>query len=383
MKHIFQNLRSFVWNEKLIFLIMIICILSSSFILNFSYGLYKNFQAAKTAETESLNELPLSINKDHAPTHQQVRRFVESLSDKTLNEMHFFISGKIDDLENYGYPYLDSRIIYRNGKYAVPTEYRQNAEKALNFGRMISDEEEQNGEYVACIETALNSKEISDGVHSLLKDDDTLVFMNQEYKVVGGSGIIGNMVIPFLAVPDDFIYNDVIIITCENHLNRNMYRELITKSDEYMPGAIVFPELKLPDDDTISIFDNIIAISVLISVFSAFNFVLLYNFIIEKRNHDLAVMQICGCSKYRVFFTYVGECLMMSIPLYIIGTFLYHCLLNMVLKNIYDYILDVYSLKVYAYIFSVYITILFIAVSILVVLRSNKTIVSALKEIRI
>lgn len=383
MKHIFQNLRSFVCNEKLIFLIMIICILSSSFILNFSYGLYKNFQAAKTAETESLNELSLSINKDHAPTHKQVRQLVESLSDQTLNEMRFFISGRIDTLESYGYPYLDSRFVYRNGRFAVPTEFRKNAEGALNFGRMVSDEEEQNGEYVACIETALNSSDVSDGVHSLLKDDDTLVFMNQEYKVVGGSGIIGNMVIPFLAVPDDFIYNDVLIISCENHLNRNMYSELIAKSDEYMPGAIDFPELKLPDDDTISIFDNIIVIAILISVFSAFNFVLLYNFIIEKRKHDLAVMRICGCSKYRTFFTYVGECLMMSIPLYIIGTFLYHCLLNTVLKNIYEYISDVYSLKVYALIFAIYITILVIAVSIMIVLRSNKTIISVLKEQRI
>lgn len=362
---------------------MIICILSSSFILNFSYGLYKNFQAAKTSETESSNRLSFAINKEYAPTHQQFRQFIESLSDKTLNEMNFYISGRIDSLESYGFPYLESRFVYRDGKYSIPTEFRQNSEDALRFGRMVTDEEEENGEYVACIETAFNSSNILDGVHSLLKDDETLVFMNQEYRVVGGSGVIGNFTIPFLSIPDEFTYNDVIIIKCDNHLTRNMYMDLITKSDEYLPGAIDFPELKLPDDDTVSIFDNIIVIAILISIFSAFNFVLLYNFIIEKRSHDLAVMRICGCSRYRTFFTYAGECLMVSVPLYIIGTLLYHCLLNTVLKNIYEYISDVYSLKVYVLIFAIYITILVIAVSIMIVLRSNKTIVTSLKEHRI
>ena len=74
-------------NEKMIFAVIMICIISSAFILNFSYGLYKNFQTAKNVETENLSQLALEINKEAAPTHAEVRQFVESLSDETVNQM--------------------------------------------------------------------------------------------------------------------------------------------------------------------------------------------------------------------------------------------------------------------------------------------------------
>ena len=146
---------------------------------------------------------------------------------------------------------------------------------------------------------------------------------------------------------------------------------------------MIFPDLKLPDHDTISIFDNIIAISILISVFSAFNFVLLYHFILNKRNHDLAVMRVCGCSKLKVFGNCIGECLLISMPFYVLGTGIYIFLLHAVLKKNYPYISDVYSLKVYALIFALYIVILMLAVGIMVLSHINQSIVSQLKEKKI
>lgn len=370
-------------NEKIIFVVIIICIITSAFILNFSYGLYKNFQTAKIVETESLNQLALEINKDSAPSHNQVQQFVESLSDETLDQMTFFISGDIDAFNGYNYPYLDSRFVYRNGEYSVPTEFRKNSEEQLKFGRMITDEEETNGEYVACIETEWNNEKAAEAVQGLMKDDETLIFMNREYKVIGGSSVIGNMVVPFLSVPDDFTYDDVVILDFAISLNREMYDEIIMMSETYMPGALTFPELKLPDNDTISIFDNIIAIAILISAFSAFNFVLLYHFILNKRTHDLAVFRMCGCSKFQSFCIYTGECLFISVPFYIVGTGIYVFLLNTVLKKIYLYILEAYSLKVYVLIFAVYIITLMLVVGIMILSHINKSIVSQLKEKRI
>lgn len=360
-----------------------ICILSSAFILNFSYGLYKNFQTAKTVETEGLNQLALEINKDYAPTHAQVRQFTESLSDETLNQTNFFFSGNIDAFNGYDYPYLESRYTYKNGSYSVPTEFRKNSEEQLTFGRMITDEEEKNGEHVAFVETDWDDKKITEKAQSLMKDEETLVFMNTEYKVIGGCGTVGNMVIPFLSVPDDFVYDDVIILDFSVGLKRNMYYEIMNAAESCMPRALEFPELKLPDVDTISIFDNIIAIAILISVFSAFNFVLLNHFILNKRTHDLAVLRVCGCNKLQSFCIYIGECLLISIPFYIVGTGIYIFLLNTVLKKIYPYISEAYSPKIYVFIFAVYIITLMIIVGIMILSHINKSIVSQLKEKRI
>lgn len=383
MKQIRYNIRSLMKKEKMIFAVIMICIISSAFILNFSYGLYKNFQTAKTVETESLSQLALEINKEAAPTHAEVRQFVESLSDETVNQMTFYVSGKIDSLNDSDFPYMESRFTYRNGEYSVPTEFRENSEEQLKFGRMITDEEEKNGEYVACIETEWNSDKPDGSIQDMVINDNTLSFMNNEYRIVGGCGIVSKMVIPFLSIPDDFVYDDVIIFSFDKSLNRSMYSEIIMSSDKYMPMALTFPELKLPDTDTISIFDNIIAIAILISAFSAFNFVLLYHFILNKRTHDLAVLRICGCSKLKSFSIYIGECLLVSVPFYIAGTGFYIFLLNTVLKKIYPYISEAYSLKVYVVIFAVYIITLVVVVGIMILSHINKSIVSQLKEKRI
>lgn len=370
-------------NEKIIFVVIMICIISSAFILNFSYGLYKNFQTAKIVETENLNQLALYINKDHAPTKSQVQEFVESLSNDTLNQTSFFISGNIEELSKYSFPYLESRFVYKDNEYSIPNDFRKNSEEKLKFGRMINDEEEKNGEYVACIETEWNNGNPAEDIQTMMNDENTLIFMNREYNVIGGCSIVANMVIPFLSVPDDFIYDDALILSFTNGLNRTMYDDIIMAAETYMPLALTFPELKLPDNDTISIFDNIIAIAILISIFSAFNFVLLYHFILQKRTHDLAVLRVCGCNKLKSFCIYIGECLIISIPFYIIGSAIYFLLLNTVLNKIYPYISEAHSLKVYMQIFAVYIITLTIVVGIMISSHINKSIVSQLKEKKI
>ena len=79
----------------------------------------------------------------------------------------------------------------------------------------------------------------------------------------------------------------------------------------------------------------------------------------------------------------LGECLLISMPFYVLGTGIYIFLLHAVLKKNYPYISDVYSLKVYALIFALYIVILMLAVGIMVLSHINQSIVSQLKEKKI
>jgi ABC-type multidrug transport system permease subunit len=379
MKYIQSNINALIKKEKIIFLVIIICSVLSSFILNFSYGLYKNFQTAKLVETESLNTIALEINKEYAPTHGQVREFVESLSEDTLSETSFYVSGTIEELKEENYPYLESRFTFRNGSYAIPSAFRKNSEDALSYGRMLTDEEEQSGALVACIETNGISTEPAESVQSLIQGN-TLTFQGQEYEIVGGDTLVSEMSIPFLSIPDDFVYDDVVILDFERTLTRSMYEDIINTAEEAMPRALTFPELKLPDNDTLSIFDNILIIAILISFISACNFVLLYHFILSKRNRDLAIFRICGSSRMNCYRIYLGECLIYSIPCYLVGGGVYYILLKSTLCKIYPYILDTYSLKITLYIFLLYLLILLIVVSILIISHINKPIVAELKE---
>jgi len=112
LKQIFYHIRSLIKNEGIIFVVIMICIIASAFVLNLSYDLYKNFEVAKQIEVEDLSTVALEFNKDAAPTQRQFQDFVESLSEETLDKMWFYVSGNVEEFDGMHYPYLESRFSY-------------------------------------------------------------------------------------------------------------------------------------------------------------------------------------------------------------------------------------------------------------------------------
>ena len=72
MKHLLLNLKSFYKNDRLIIFIMIICVVTSAFIINFSYGLYYNYNFQKYEVEVDIDEL---------------QQYVLALDNSTLSEM--------------------------------------------------------------------------------------------------------------------------------------------------------------------------------------------------------------------------------------------------------------------------------------------------------
>lgn len=64
MKYTLKNLRSFFLTEKMIFLLIIVCIVTSSFIINFSYGLYQNFHVKKAEEAVPVDNISIPFRND-------------------------------------------------------------------------------------------------------------------------------------------------------------------------------------------------------------------------------------------------------------------------------------------------------------------------------
>ena len=84
-------------------------------------------------------------------------------------------------------------------------------------------------------------------------------------------------------------------------------------------------------------------ISILISIISAVNLVMAYLYMIKKRNRDLAIMRICGCTRRTAIITYLGECILLTVPVYTIGLCLYIILMKNILCNLFEYIEEAYS----------------------------------------
>ncbi|MBQ8515339.1 MAG: FtsX-like permease family protein [Ruminococcus sp.] len=379
MKQILRNIRMFLRREKMIFTVMVICIFSSALILNFAYGLYQNFNTQKMEDNADLQEIVIDIDDDSQLTRKEFQTYIESLSEDVLQNMTVFVAGTLEGVGEDTYNTLDCRFEYYNGKYKVMEEYRENIEKSLHSGRMITDEEENSGAYVALVSYD-DATGRNDFIKSIMKDEDTIILFGREYEIIGEAPTTITPSIPFLSVPEDFIFDDIVILSFDNVINKPVYEELKMQADTVIPEKLIFPELDLPDPDSITLYNNIILISLLIAVLSLLNFAMLYHFVLEKRSRDLAIMRICGCTKRRALLIYLGECAVLSVPVYLIGTGLFILLLDHVFDDLFIYMKQAYSMQVYLIIFIGYILLMLLILGIMISRHISKTILQEWKE---
>ena len=378
MKHVFLNLRALVRREKFIFLILLLCVFVSSMVLNFSYGLYYNYEREKQQNIVEYRELWLEINKEQAPTHRQVQDFVEALSPETTENVFFFISGTLSYYASEHSGYLENRFTYVDGQYGVPAIVRENVEKELISGRMISDAEEANGDYVAVV---YNGGSGWDEITASLGDGESYVELwGDRFQVVGECPLFVTPIVPFLTVPDNFVYDDLIVIQSDKVFTRSMYEDLKHNAQVYMPDAVTFPELEFVDTDIIQLYNTLVFLSLLICLLSALNLAALYHYILEKRIRSLLVMRICGATKRRTVWLYLAECLCISIPIYFAGTAFYMLMLKTMLGSIFDYIEEAYSWKVYGLIFLAYLVVLSLVMLIMLGTQVKRNIMTQWKE---
>ena len=168
----------------------------------------------------------------------------------------------------------------------------------------------------------------------------------------------------------DFCDNYLEIVKCcfnfPELITRPLYEDLIGAANETIPNKLIFPELQLPDDDVFSLYRNIILISVMVAIVSVMNFAMLYLFVIRKRRNALAVMRLCGARKMQVARLYLSECIVITVPMFVLGTLTFHILLNIVFDKIFPYIKEAYSLGIYALIFFIYVLAMMLVLGIII-----------------
>lgn len=134
MRYTLKNLTSFIKNERLIFIIMVICILCSSMILNFSYGLYQNYNAAKTEAEYDMNIIVPTIAEGCtiSITNGDLRAFSEHISQESLDGM-----AVLDE-----YPYdiagkMYMRFTIKDGRYNICETTRDNYTPLSEYFRIV------------------------------------------------------------------------------------------------------------------------------------------------------------------------------------------------------------------------------------------------------
>ena len=172
---------------------------------------------------------------------------------------------------------------------------------------------------------------------------------------------------------------NVIAFMFANNVTSTQYHDLVNQAEAQMPGVLTFESIDFPDSETLYIYNNIMLIAALIAVLTVINFAVLYHFIVQQRMRQLAVLRICGCTVGRSFRIYLGECVLLCVPVYLLGVICYIPLMKSVLSDLFPYMEAAYSLKIFLAIFGIYLLILLLIMSAMLLRQLVKKPIDAWK----
>lgn len=391
--YVIKNLRSLIKNNRLIFILLVVCVVVSTLVIQFSYGIYQNYHVNIQKNDTTNAEIALSINNS-ADDYLRLSQFVScvtTFSPNLYNGIKDILVGH-DELSENGelFNWFDTYIWFdENGEFVVPELSKEVAENSLE-GRWFTNEEWKNGDKVCVIGPSNGISRIAP-----FNDENGPVFTLQHngivetnqfttpagdvYKVIGT--IPFESVFPINAMdPDHRI--DMLDIFFKESMSKVQYIEMRDKLESQLGKYIDFPELDIEDAEQIYLYRTILAICVLVSVAAGINFIILFHFIMLKRRKKFGVFRLCGCTSFRCITMCLGECLTLSVPLYIISTAFYHKLIIPVFSDFYPYMESASSMKIYVVLGAIYIGITtLITLVMLISSIAGKSIVSIRKGV--
>lgn len=396
-KYVLKNLKNFITKETAIFIIVIICQVSSILLSLFSYGVFQNYKA----ETNQINidnvamededdwivfNYELDISAENPVEYKVVYDFCNAagnlLGDKIANL--FFESGCVT-----------MSLAYENGTYKPMEEYYKNSSMNGRWaeGEWFSDEQINNREKVCVITEAMKEdytqreKDFDyDNVPLAKKegDDYYITLGSEEYKVIGffDEGHPTIVFVPWGVLSDDYSITCVPEFSFNRQLTQKEYNSLVAIYENYFPDRIIStaPELELYDPEEVYYYKTNMAISLFIAIVSSINFALLFNYIFDRRRHTLAVLRLTGCTANRARRMYLSEVMLIMIPLLLICTFVFHKFILPWLDSLFPYINQVYGIKIYSIMAGIYFVVSYIIMNIMIILHLRKTPVLILNE---
>ena len=135
MKYIFRNIAIFAKRETMIFTILIFCVLTSAFVMNFSYGLYINYNTAINESSEELKTIVPLVNENEILTKGEFRTFIESLDGEMQEKISLIFASS--DLTEIGYDdhysFFPMRFNISENTYSVPDVIREKWTSSKNI----------------------------------------------------------------------------------------------------------------------------------------------------------------------------------------------------------------------------------------------------------
>ena len=398
LKYVLKNIKSLITKETTIFVIVIICQVSSILLSLFSYGVFQNYKAA-TNQINLNNDIIENENAWYEFGYELGIDEENPVEYKTIydlgEEVGNLLKDKIADL----YMECDNSVImsleYNNGVYSPLEEYYKNvlSNGLWKSGEWFTDDQVNNFEKVCIITEEMKEEytERDEDFHykttPLAKkrgNDYYVTLSGEEFRVIGffSERHPNEVLVPWGVLPDDFPVETTPYFYFNRQLTQREYDSLIAIYEKYFPDRIgaPAPELEIYDPEQVYYYKTNMAISLFIAIVSAINFALLFNYIFDKRKHTLAVLRLNGCTANKARRMYLIEIMIIMLPLLIICTIVFNRFILPWLDGLFPFINQVYSLEIYGIMAGMYIAVSYFIMNIMIIMHLRKTPVLILRN---
>lgn len=389
MKYILKNITNFIKTDTFVFFISILTVFVSVTMIHFSYGIFQNYEYEKqniesgeksigllpTYECERVGRTEAGLNWRYNPSFE---------NPITVGEFKEFIM-KIDpylypDIDNIGVRVcVDNYPIYCNfglSEAGFVTSPAENVYTKIN-GTRYTDEDFLTGAKVVYVCDYNN--EDAPTIEELLyeKDNHYIMLDGELYEIIGFHyGMPDSVTAIITSLPDDATIQQGFNIAFSRYVNARDYNHIGSIAKEVFGDRIELRDIGLPDLDTIKIYNTILIVAVVITLIAAVNYAILYSYILKKRSHQIMCMRLCGMKYSQAVLLYLGENILISLPVYIATVI---CFIKKILPWMagkYSYALDKFNNNVYIMFFAIYfaVSLIILLFMILKVVRKKQII---------
>lgn len=376
IKYIFKNIFSTLKESFLISVLYVLCLLVSIIVILFSHGVYQNYETKllnnDTGESLHQDQAFFSVGKvsevyefegttsyfsDETFLLSDFRKFLDILDDETKTSFTgFLIEYDFDDTYDFvdeEWTTMDSRIEYDESakQYGLYSTYMSNI--SASKGRLITQEEELNGDMVITLPYGSDEKLIGQKIE----------FIGQEYEVIGIQMMNPYYTVPFNTIPDSMSVKNFSFLI-DKPITTETYKKIANALTEVFGDEINLPKFETVDESEQTFYVSVMAISVVLSMLSAINLTLLFRYILSKRRKTFAIYRMVGLSKFRTRLMCFIEILGINTLGFLLCSLLFHFVLIDSISKVFERFGEVYSTSTYLYLFAVFIGVIFIFMEI-------------------
>ncbi len=360
----FNKLIKLIIKDKLLFALLVISTAFIAFICCFSYGMIINQRIDKSVlnnESENRDVLGdyyivnMHFDSGKVVTKADLKRcfekIIDSYEDIVENTLDcvFVLTKEID----WGYDMkTPMEILFTldgDGYHISKNRFSKNYGGFRGEG--WTDEDEEDGNRVAVFWDYKKQESPSDDypdVRSALNPDGTVTIEGNKYQIVGyyGPDYYPTPWVPFNSLADSTEF-DVCHLYFNEFVTENTFNYVKKIFSEELGDRVKFVNEDKTKRKINYTYNTAYIAAALLAFVMLVNYLILYTYVFEKLKNGIASFRICGASAKKVLAAWIEECIVISLPVFVMTMLIFHFVIRPWLKPYLKYLGNIFTFRVY------------------------------------